>query len=230
MTPPAWTCDACRRPMRGHAPTPPRCLPCALRAVTERAPEPRRPETASRSGVLAARGWPEDLLSPFEGPGEWPRHPATDHAGKAAVDLAEWRGRRWASLLLTGAVGTGKSYLATELAWRFWLDGREVGFATGEGLVARVFGGDRDAMDRARGLDLLVLDDVDRGVSAKGFGEVVQPVLLDRLAHRRPVIVTTNAALFRGRRTLYHRSAAVADRLRDGLVVLFRGSSRRGDR
>ncbi|MEM9597060.1 MAG: hypothetical protein AAGD06_22500 [Acidobacteriota bacterium] len=134
---------------------------------------------------------------------------------------------------MIGAVGPGKSYLATEIAWRWWLDGHEIRFATGAGLVARVFGGDWAELDRVRTVGLLVLDDFDRGVSARGLDEVVQPVLLHRLGDRLPVVVTTNTPMTKGEpgvRTLYQRSAAVTDRLRDGLVVPVGGPSRRGRR
>ncbi|MEM1203296.1 MAG: ATP-binding protein [Acidobacteriota bacterium] len=232
---PTWNCNGCERAMMGIAPSTSLCLDCELRALEDAKVAYRRAfrAGADRSEVLTARGWHAALLHPFDAPGAWPRHPEADHPQKAGVDLAAWRGGRWASVLILGAVGSGKSYFATELAWRWWLDGSEVRFATGAGLVARVFGGDWDELERARNVDLLVLDDFDRGVSARGFDEVVQPVLLHRLGDCRPVVLTTNTPMTRGAAgipTLFQKSAAIADRLRDGLIVPVGGPSRRGRR
>ncbi|MEL7059210.1 MAG: hypothetical protein AAGN46_04190 [Acidobacteriota bacterium] len=217
----SWLCADCGEAMRGTAPQSSLCLRCAREAA---GPEPLAPP-ADRAVHLAARGWPDDLVAPFDPAslpgGRWPT--------LRGMDLAIWHGGQPTALTISGPVGTGKSMAATELCWRFATEtpGTSIAYVTGRELAHRVARGDDR---RLLQVEALLVDDIDRGVMGEGW-ELVNSVLLPRLGGERITLVTTNLHLTKsqGRRSsLFEASAPLADRLRSrGLIWLTQGASQR---
>lgn len=207
---PTWPCPRCEVVQTARVePQDRRCLACVQAAHTL----PR--DRADRRETLAAAGWPARHLRPFVEPDPWPRDPER----WSHVDLATWDGTP-PSVLLTGDVGTGKTMLGTELAWRLWCAGRSVAYARGADLVRAVFTGRGQGFET---VDMLLVDDLDRGVAGDAI-EAVWVVLDARYAAGRVTVATSNRTL----PALYDWHASMADRWTEGPVVVLRGASRRG--
>ncbi len=119
------------------------CRACAAAEIEQshRRRRERARTALPRAEVLRHQGCPLAFLEPFREdrlPGGWPRHPSTD-PNKHAVDLRAWEGGAYVTLTLTGAVGAGKTMLATELLYRSWLRGRSIWWVRASQLVQRVF-------------------------------------------------------------------------------------------
>lgn len=236
---PTWTCADCRVEMIGGAPADGRCHRCRLRrleswspgrpldaATVDRVPLEQRP-SCPRAQVLRACGVPAEYLEPFEKRklpgGAWPRDARTDRR----VDLAEWTFEPpLHTLLLKGDVGQGKTMAAVEIGYRLWLRGRSFGYVMAAELVAALFGQQAEKLHRLRRIQALLVDDIDRGPSGAAWHPVFG-FLHRHIATHRPLLVTQNSPLAKGDGALFEANAALADRLKRGLVVTFTGGSQR---
>ena len=171
-------------------------------------------------------------------PGQWPedqRYPG--------FDLRGWRGEP-ATVSLHGTNGAGKSMLAAELLYRLYEAGRRpILWAAADDLVASHFG-DGALLERARRVPALVIDELARGHA----GEFAWSVL-SRLVRKRTevpsfaTITTTNIRFNRPSPkalealasqkqpeppSIEQFDSALWDTLADGLVILIKAPSLRG--
>ncbi len=213
-----WDCPGCGDAQWSATPREKRlCMPCEFRLQTQ--------PTRSREEILAAAGTPSEFLEPFETgrvPGGWPtRHPPTHCKRRGKVNLSEWNGERWSSLLIRGNVGVGKTMLATELLWRAHQRGLQITWTSAGHYVASVF--NRRVTRPIETIDALVVDDLGLGHEAPAAWNAIAHLVCERYAHRRMTIYTSNLTF----EELYSTSLAVADRLRSGLLLMLRGESQR---
>jgi hypothetical protein len=142
-------------------------------------------------------------------------------------------------LLFWGANGTGKTSAAVLIALEARRRGASVLFTTAEGLrqavlEKRVFDEDQSVVERARSVDLLVVDDLGKEHPGEtGFTErLFENLVRERCASQRVTIVTTNLPLRRGAdgpramSTVYIPS--MLEVLRESIYPLhFRGNNQR---
>lgn len=209
-----WPCSRCGVEQgTGREPTVRVCLACQ-----------RRDREPSRQQVLGQAGCPSGILAvTFESrriPGGWPRD-SSGRPEKQAVDLATWTGGRWPTLLIRGDVGVGKSMLAAELLWLASQRQTSVLWTTGGDYVRWRFRDDGTKVFDEIGA--LVVDDLGRDHPGIGAWDVVGSMIARRYDRQRQTILTSNLRMT----TLYERHAALADRLRAGLVVAIPGTSQR---
>lgn len=174
----------------------------------------------SRTAVLKSIDVPARYLQPFEDRG-WPRHKKRcPH--RSRVDLSTWTGEDYSTVLIGGNVGSGKTMLATELLWRAYQRGQAIAWLSAGALVQRVL--DREIRLRPiLSVKALVIDDLGLGYSSRATYNIMAFVVSERYAHKRLSIYTSNLTF----NQLYNHSAAMADRLGDGLVVFLEGKSQR---
>lgn len=152
-------------------------------------------------------------------------------SGAGRVD--QWAGRP-STLTLLGVSGAGKSRMAAEMMWRlivagkgrlrsgFWITGwrlleEENAYRLGEPAPA--------SRVRARASDVLVFDDLGQSDREAGFA---LRLVEERMAARRPTIVTTHLKMFGATESLVAFSAALARRLLEGQVALLENVQRGG--
>lgn len=153
--------------------------------------------------------------------------------GPIPSPFAEWLDRPdGRSVLLHGAVGTGKTWLATSLL-RAWFE-RELGEAVWveasrllETLRQAIHSDDGDAVDRWLHPSLLVLDDVGTEWLTGERGEWRRERIAYVISHRynwcKATIVTTNL----GPKQLAALDERIASRLSSGIVREMKGTDRR---
>jgi len=112
----------------------------------------------------------------------------------AAKLVSEWsEGGMTANVLLLGTVGVGKTHTACALAREAWEAGRGVWFQPVVELLDRLRpDGDPNAMDKATGVDVLVLDDLGGERPTDWTGERLYAIVNRRWLEQRPTIVTAN--------------------------------------
>ncbi len=231
-----WQCPDCRTvlsrpPADDLAPPdsvviePRRCRTCELAAIEQAELEAGRARhrLASRAEVLRAGGCPvRFLVEAFDEnriSGGWPRHSAKDDPAKHLVDLRQWNGRPYATLVIASVVGVGKTMLATELLWRAWQRGRSILWIRADQLVQRVYGNrDPDLLFRVVHAEAALIDDLGRGYSGDAW-KLLDSVVAQRHQTQRQTVFTTNSPLASGPASLYALAPALADRLYDGLFV-----------
>jgi hypothetical protein len=193
-----------------------RCPDCAAEAATKRLLERR---CGNREAVLARAAVPTRFRTPVARL-RWPRDPRHRHR-----PLEAWRGEPW-SVTLHGQPGVGKSQLAVELLYRWQCEDAaltEPFWIRAGALVRAIVRGEGEA-ERARGCQLLLLDDLGQGMGNRTAWIVTGEVLAERYDRERPTLVTTNL-----RHTALERAhPATADRLLDGLICELQGASYRG--
>lgn len=111
----------------------------------------------------------------------------------------DWAAGRLLGLLLTGAVGRGKTWLAAAAAGARLELGPVLWFST-PALLARLglaFGDDRrgKALDALAGSQALVLDDIDKARPSDYAAEQLFLAIDNRLTAGAPLLVTTNLGL-----------------------------------
>jgi hypothetical protein len=204
--PVAMACSVCGHVFNGYESNPicPRCL---------------RDGSPDRSGRLRRAGVPRLFVEePFVEPATWPKD-----GGMPAVDLAAWVGEPW-SVLLLGAVGSGKTMLAVELLDRSLQTYRSGRFVRCASLPRLLYGPEGDEeYSVLTGVHCLVVDDLGRGTSGRGW-DAVGEVCAERHGEKLATIWTSNLNL---EQIAQECDAAIADRLSQGLVVTVPGSSRR---
>jgi DNA replication protein DnaC len=110
---------------------------------------------------------------------------------------------RWASLLLAGEVGTGKTLLACELgAALIKKTGRSVRYITARGMISEIqssYGAEGKSeaseIDRFAQYDLLILDEIDAISGKENAQLLLTEVINRRYSNNRPVIAITNQKL-----------------------------------
>lgn len=102
-------------------------------------------------------------------------------------------------LLLWGDNGRGKTCMAAVIGKEARRQGHTVLFLEAASLKTVVvsndaFDDDQTVWERALSVDLLILDDLGKGVQdSKGFGErLLDELIRFRAAHAKPIIITTN--------------------------------------
>lgn len=217
----ARTCSKCSELFYGRMPRNGMCPTCAANRVNRRADRPESLEAVARAIGLPPAS---PLITPLDlelcGK-RWPR-PARPYDAIEIADPANLE--RLRTITFIGPVGTGKSRLALELAYLAFRAGRSARFMAGLDVKPHWL---EEAAEVAA-VDVLVLDDVDRGSNA----EWVAALIASRYEAGRLTIATTNTPLVRperpGGRILYAWNAAAADRLAAGPIVLTTGASLRG--
>lgn len=116
----------------------------------------------------------------------------------AKVENPEWyqavkSGR---GLFVTGAIGTGKTHLASAIAMRLIDAGRSVRFETMVGILRQLRNDfathASDVLERCVGCDALVLDDLGKEKPTEWALSVLYEVVNVRYANGLPIVVTTN--------------------------------------
>lgn len=238
----SWICGACDTDMIGRKPAAGLCHRCRLRQLNSWAPGRRldsgtvdqvpldQRSECPREAVLRACGVPDEYREPFDvrelPGGTWPRD-ARQKLNRHRVDLGEWTFEApLHSLVIKGEVGQGKTMAAVEIGYRLWLRGHSFGYIMAAELVLAIFERRQADLQRLRRVQALLVDDIDRGPTGAGW-HPVYGFLHRHLATYRPLIVTQNSPLGIGEDALFQANAALADRLRRGLIVTFTGISRR---
>lgn len=141
----------------------------------------------------------------------------------AKGDWSEWRGEP-STVVLSGPVGVGKTYLGIELAWR--LRSKRTLFVRGTDAVAAMLGTDETiTRGQLSGAEVLILDDLGTN-TVGGAWNLVATLYAKRYDAMLPTIITTNIPVKSGKVAV--PDEAMADRLRDAMVVPLAGKSRRG--
>lgn len=129
--------------------------------------------------------------------------------------------RTGASLVLSGAPGTGKSHLAASVMLRVMAEGQTVQYVTCMDMIRSIRGTWRKDSERTEGsvlhelgekLDLLVIDEIGVQYGTEGEQTVVFDVLDRRYREMRPTILISNAGKEQFREYVGDR---VYDRLRE---------------
>jgi DNA replication protein DnaC len=110
---------------------------------------------------------------------------------------------RWASLLLAGGNGTGKTLLACEFAEAFIRKtGRSARYITARGMISEIqssYGAEGKSeaseIDRFAQYDLLILDEIDAISGKENAQLLLTEVINRRYSNNRPVIAITNQKL-----------------------------------
>lgn len=136
-----------------------------------------------------------------------------------------------------GQVGTGKTHLALAIGWEWLEQGRTVLYYQAASFLDSM----RDALRRgqsnlytrdkvyeeivafARNASLFILDDLGAERATEWAMEQLDEIIDFRYINRKPLIVTSNL-------TLDDLPARIADRLREGVLILLKGKSYRGKR
>lgn len=209
-----WRCVRCGVPHVSAPPADSICFDC------------HRPErTRTRASFLTDADAPERHRAGFSEPGSgglqaaWP-------ADRNGVSCLSWLGgaQGW-SLLLVGEPGVGKSAIAAELLYREMRDRRRSGGWLRASLIARyTLSSKAHEIAWATEAGVLVMDDLGRGHEADAAWGCVAEVACARWDGNLPTIFTSNMTL----KEIVARNAALADRLRDGMVCRVTGESLRG--
>ena len=152
------------------------------------------------------------------------------YAAEYAADVIAGR-----SLYITGPYGSGKTHLACALAKAVIDAGQSVRFENSKRLITEIQGtydGKRtDALDRAYGCRVLVLDDLGKEQPTEYSISMLYEVIDTRYAAGKPIVVTTNFERDELLSRLARRDAATAEaivsRLCDNVSVLRMGGSDR---
>ena len=153
-----------------------------------------------------------------------------DPAPDYAADVMAGR-----SLYITGPYGSGKTHLACSIAKAAIDAGQSVRFENSKRLITEIqgtYGGKRtDALERAYGCRVLVLDDLGKEQPTEYSIAMLYEVIDARYAAGKPIVVTTNFERDELLSRLARRDAATAEaivsRLCDNVAVLRMGG---GDR
>lgn len=133
-------------------------------------------------------------------------------------------------LVLSGKPGRGKTYCACAILNSLLPYGRGI-FLTMEDLKRTAFSDESQLLERAKGTDLLILDDVGHSKATPAFVSKLHEVIDARVSNKRPTIITTNF------QNLYERlsaegesktAEAIVSRLRAFDVIEVQGEDRRG--
>ena len=194
------------------------CPVCQERRATKAALAWRREK---RLELLAQYLVPRRLIPAVEEL-HWPSDPRHPECA-----LASWRGEPWC-VTIQGMPGVGKSQLAVEMAYRWAcvdLELRSVLWFRGALLAAAAVRGE-GILERARGCQLLIVDDFGPGMHSKIAWVAVGEVLAQRYDNQAATIITTNL----DQKGLETGHDATSDRLLEGLMCRLQGRSRRGRR
>ncbi len=206
----AGTCCKC------GGPCPPREIPAELRepyrgmlertplvcsACVERAGAAEREHAAyeaecRRQHLLEARRHASGMPAMLRGL-TW--EDVADNRPDVLEAAQDWAAGRLLGLLLTGAVGRGKSWLAAVAAGAR-LERGPVRWFSAPALLSdlgREFGNERreDALDALAGSQALVLDDIDKARPSEYAAEQLFLAIYNRLTAGAPLLITTNLGL-----------------------------------
>jgi DNA replication protein DnaC len=125
---------------------------------------------------------------------------------------------RWAALILTGDVGTGKTQLACEFAESYINRlARSVRYVTAKGMISEIqssYGkegkSEEAEIERFVQYDLLILDEIDAIPSKDNAALLLTEIINRRYSNDRPMIVITN-------QTISGLAKFVGDRVQDRL-------------
>lgn len=194
--------------------------PCGTPAESGKCPECLEYEADQRGQRLERRVLNSGLPTALRG-----TKLPDDQLGQVA---AKWVAGEFSTLVLTGAVGVGKTYLAAGATWAF-LQSRPIHWVSVARMMLQLrasFGDD----DRAKALKVLtgtgplVLDDLDKVNPTEDGRASVFTAIDTRIEEQAPLLVTTNLELTEiGKRY----GDPVMSRLRSGHVVKMTGPDRR---
>lgn len=153
---------------------------------------------------------------------------------RAAKGLAQRCAREGLSMVIGGPVGCGKTHLATAVAMDRISNGFSVAFYSSPDLfeqMRRDISADRtDTIDKVRGCDLLIIDDVgaermkkNKAESSVEWTEERLFMIIDhRYMNRKPIILTTNAQNMGELRGMFGAlSARICSRLGEMCKILW---------
>lgn len=153
--------------------------------------------------------------------------PQTDMTSLSFVDRKE-------NLIFMGAVGTGKTHLATALAMQACEDGKQVSFYTAASLANLLLEKNQRGllntfMNTLKRVELIVVDEIGFVPLHKDAAELLFQVISD-CYERRSLVITTNLE-FSGWNTVFgdnRLTAALVDRLiHHSHILIFSGDSYR---
>lgn len=133
-------------------------------------------------------------------------------------------------IVLSGRPGRGKTYCACAILNSLFPYGRGI-FLSMEMLKEAIHSGNSRLLERAKGTDLLILDDVGHSKMTPWFIGQLHEIIDARVSNKRPTIITTNY------QNLYQRlsaegenktAEAIMSRLRAFNVIEIKGEDRRG--
>lgn len=145
-----------------------------------------------------------------------------DLDGAAAEAVAEWRRDPTRNLVLLGAVGTGKTYVAAAVMRHCVQAGRSVAFWPVVELLDEMRpSGDGHAVARAAEVEFLVLDDLGSERPTDWTAERMYALVNRRWLERRPIIATSNLSAVDGKGPLVDAiGPRMYSRLVHGAVVV----------
>lgn len=207
-----WTCEECDEGQRSPMiPEVKLCYDC------------ERKDRYSRDDILRRAGCPVRYRRiSFIEPDSWP-----EVRGKfKGQSLRKWTGDPW-SVLFVGDVGTGKTMLATEMLYRLLRGTSRSGlWARAEDIIREVYGArgqERVSVwSRYKNAGVLLIDDLGHGHTGMPW-QTIGELVAARWDAMKSTIFTTNRKWVE----IEEEDPPTADRLRDGLVIGMRGTSRR---
>lgn len=149
-----------------------------------------------------------------------------DFSASARTAVRTWAESPAWSLYIEGGVGTRKSSLAAAVVHAARAAGHRASFVTLPAAVERIRQFCDWWMEQAKGVELLVIDDLAAGRDTAHVHEQLAAILYHRYDHCRRTIVTSNLPLEDLARTF---DARLADRLREGHRLCLGAASRRID-
>jgi hypothetical protein len=201
-------CRGCREMLSGLEGHPHYGLCVDCQAIERR----QRKQPVDRGEWLRGCGVPGRYLGPFEEEG------LTTRALAALAWSAEPAPE--SGIVLFGPVGSGKSYLAAEVAWRLRRPGTR--WIRSSDAVACEVGDDEAAKRVMHGAPVLVIDDLGKG-STGGAWAILGSIVCGRYEQPQLLtIVTTNLD------SSAIPDPSLVDRLRDWKCLAITGPSRRG--
>lgn len=134
-----------------------------------------------------------------------PAHKAARAQAKAFTDAITTGRRQWATLVLVGEVGTGKTLLASELAEALIKKhGMTVRYCTAKQMIAEIqasYGMDGKSEEgeilRFIQFDLLILDEIDAKRDSDSANLLLTEVINRRYNEEKPVVAITNQSFDR---------------------------------